>query len=186
MAQTQISTIEIEAKDAIYKQCSGAAIASARVIARISQMKLAPLQRRPDMEHIKVLRESMESEGVRKGDAVHAYIDVADPAWENRDQSETISLLFEMSCRTKLTGDGKVRMSVLPTNIPLRLTNGAHRLYAYCSYLVGRWSDISNVREPLESPLTDCPWAENLGKSPAEILAQDDAFWVVSVEYIRR
>ena len=42
------------------------------------------------------------------------------------------------------------------------------------------------MRPPLNQPPTDQPFAENLGKSAAEILAQDDAWWLVSVDYIHK
>ena len=186
MEQPQISVIELPAKDALYKQCSGAAVAAAWAIVRLSQMNRDEVPRKVDPSHVNALRISMEEEGVRKGEILHGYIDVEDPAWGGRSEAEALALMDAMDSQNKLNGDGKVVVGVLPEDIPIRLSNGTHRLHAYCRYIVDHWDDIKNVRPPLNQPPTDRPFAENLGKSAAEILAQDDAWWLVSVEYIRK
>jgi len=127
----------------------------------------------------------MESEGVRKGEDIHRYIDIQDPAWGDRGQDETISLLDRIDAENKVIGDGRVAIGVLPEDIPLRITNGRHRLTAFCQYLVGHWDDISDHELPLASNPTECPFANGLSKSPAEVLAQEDASWIVKIEYIR-
>jgi len=185
MSQFEISTININARDATYKQCSAAAVATARCIARLSQMKIDIKQRPSTQSHIETLRHSMESQGVRKGDALHVYIDVNDEAWGKRSDAEAIALLDKMKSETKLKGDGNVIMGVLPPGVPLRVSNGQHRLHAYCRYFVDHWKDIESVKPPLNPPPVECPFAEGLSKTPAEILAQDDAYWIVIVEFIR-
>jgi hypothetical protein len=128
----------------------------------------------------------MEIEGVRKGDFIHAYIDVEDKEWGNRGKDETILLLNQLASETRLKGDGEAIIPILPAEFPLRISNGLHRLHAYCMYLVSHWDSISNVRKPLDPPPTGCRFAEGLSKTPAEILAQDEAFWLVNIEYVRK
>jgi hypothetical protein len=148
-------------------------------------MRLDEAQRQVNHDHVHKIRISMQEEEVHKGDVLHGYIDVHDQAW-SRSKEETISLLDELQSVNKLNGDGTVAVGVLPEDIPIRISNGSHRLYAFCAYLVEGWDRIPTIQPPLQSPIIDKPFAEDLGKTPAEILAQDDAWWLVSVEYIRK
>ena len=148
-------------------------------------MKLDEAQRLVDRVHCNVIRTSMQEEGVLKGDIMHGYIDVDDPAW-NRNQGDTIDLFDRLEACNRLTGDGTMTRAVLPNDVPIRISNGSHRLYAFCSHLVEHWDEIQNVKPPLQSRVVDKPFAEDLGKTVAEILAQDDAWWLVSIEYIRK
>ena len=127
----------------------------------------------------------MEEEGVRKGEDLHAYIDIMDPRWGDRSKEDVCSLIQQINGANIVKGDGTVIMSVLPEDIPLRITTGVHRLYAFCSYLVDHWDEIEGENPPLNSPPEDCPFAVGLRKTPAEILAQENACWIVTLEYIR-
>jgi hypothetical protein len=151
-------------------------------------MKPDEAQRQVDREHVNSLRASMEEEGVRKGDVIHGYIDVDDSTWGNRSEADSIALIDKIDDHSKLLHDGRVVVGVLPADIPIRISNGNHRLYAFCKYLAERLdlNQIENAKPPLESPPIGRPFAEGLSRSSAEILAQDDAWWLVSIEYIRR
>jgi hypothetical protein len=180
-----IRKIEINARDGMYRQCSGAAVATARCVVRLSQMKLDLEQRPVSLKHVNSIKNSMDEEGVRRGDAVHAYIDVADEGWGNRSKEDAIELLNALGPQTKPDSCETVLIGVLPKDIHLHLSNGQHRLFAYCQYMVEHWNDIKNVKPALDPPPTNCHFAEGLSKTPAEILAQDMAEWIVNVEYIR-
>jgi hypothetical protein len=149
-------------------------------------MRRDETQRQVDPEHVNALRISMEEEGVRKGDVLHGYIDVDDPAWQGRSQAEILRMIDEIDSCNELKGDGSVIVGVLPADVPIRISNGNHRLHAFCRYIAQHWDRIQNPKPSLEPPPTDRPFAENLSKSAAEILAQDDAWWLVSIEYIRK
>lgn len=184
MSQTQLASIQLSAREALFRQCSGAAVAHARVMVRISQMKLDEAQRHVDHNHARDLKIKMQEDAVHKGDVLHGYIDVHDPAW-SRSRDDTIKLLDDLQSINQINDYGMVAVGVLPQDIPIRISNGSHRLYAFCSYLVEGWHRIKTIRPPLQTPIIDKPFAEDLGKTAAEILAQDDAWWLVSVEYIR-
>ena len=185
MEQPVINTLTMESHEATYKRCSAAAVAFTRAMVHLRQMKPDNIRQRPaQTSHIDTLRTSMNEE-VRKGEDLHAYIDVKDPLWD-RSEAEAISLLKCIDDHNKVEGDGTVVISVLPKDVPLRITTGLHRLHAYCSYLVDNWSSIEHVKPPLNPPPIDCAFAEGLRKSPAKILAQDDASWIVTIEYIRK
>ena len=186
MEQAPISVIELPAKDALYKQCSGATVAATQAIVRLSQMNWDEVPHKVDPSHVNALRISMEEEGVCKGEILHGYIDVEDPAWGGHSEAEVLALMDAMNSQNKLNSDGKVVVGVLPKDILIWLSNGTHCLHAYCRYIVDHWGNIKNVRPPLNQPPTDQPFAKNLGKSAAEILAQDDTWWLVSVEYIHK
>jgi hypothetical protein len=187
MAQHEITTMEIDASHATYKQCSGAAKATARCIVKLSQMKNDVADQRPiHPDHVELLLKSMDDVGVLKGDVVHGTIDVHDPLWGNRSEEEAVKLIKNINAQMVLKGDGKVIMGVLPDGIPVRMLNGQHRFHALCRWIVARWDALPNLRPPLDPPPQDCPWAEGLSKSPAEILAQDEACWVLSLEYTRK
>jgi hypothetical protein len=67
-----IRKIEINARDGMYRQCSGAAVATACCLVRLSQMKLNLEQCPVNLKHVNSIRNSMEEEGVCRGNAVHA------------------------------------------------------------------------------------------------------------------
>lgn len=126
-------------------------------------------------------------EGVRKSEDLHAYIDVKDPLWRGRSEIDGTKLISSIQSTNKVEGDGTITMSILPDNVPLRITTGLHRLRAYCSWIVDHWDDIKAVREPLdEDSVKDCTFAKGLGKSAGQILAQDRACWIVMIEYIHK
>lgn len=179
-----VETVVFDTRDAMYKQFSGAAMAGARGIARLSQMTLNSTQRPLNEDHIKSLRLSMEEE-VRKGEVIHAYIDVEHKDWGTRTEGDVISLLNDMNTKTRLSSFGKVSIGVLPPDIHLQVCNGQHRLHAYCRYMVDHWDEIKHEKPALNPLPTNCSFAQGLAKSPAKILAQDDAYWIVNIEYIR-
>jgi hypothetical protein len=177
----------MESHEATYKRCSAAAVAFTRAMVNLRQMKPDNIRQRPaQRDHIESLRKSMDQDGVRKGEDLHAYIDVEDPLWGDRTQDDAMLLIKAINDQNHVAGDGTVVMSVLPEDVPLRITTGLHRLHAFCSYLVDHWGEIRDVKPPLDPPPTDCAFAEGLRKPAAEILAQDDARWIVTLEYIRR
>lgn len=186
MDQATISSLEIPAREALYKQCSGAAVATTRAIVRLSQMRPDDIQRQVDLTHVNSLRISMQEEGVRKGEVLHGYIDVEDPAWGGRSQDDAIALFKHIESHNKLLSGGRVVVGVLPKDIPIRITNGNHRLYAFSRHLAASLDQTDNANPPLNSPSIDRPFAENLSRSSGEILAHDDAWWLVSIEYIRK
>jgi hypothetical protein len=184
MAQSSISTVEVDPRYGHFKQFSGAGVAFARCQASLSQMRLDTMQRPLDRSHVDGLFRDMENRGANKAHVIHAYIDVSDERTLPSRQ-EIIDILEQMNSVSKPKGGENVTIGVLPKHIQLRVTNGQHRLYAYCKYLVDHWGLIENERPPLDPPPTGCLFAEGLRKSAAEILAQDDACWFVNVEYIR-
>lgn len=181
----QIQTVQMDARYGAYKLFSGTAVTTARALVKIHQMTPDGTQRNPDYVHIQRLKRSMESEGVRKGEDIHGYIDVQNPAWGNRPQDEIISLLRQIDSQNKVNDDGTVVIAVLPEGIPLKITNGCHRLHALCGFLDENWNQILNRKPPLDSTPENCPFANGLSRPSAEILAQDEACWVVRIEYIR-
>ena len=149
-------------------------------------MRLDTTQRPVDYSHVDGIFKDMKKLGVNKARVINVYIDVLDGGTSaSRDQIE--GLFEHMNSLSKPNGGDDIMIGILPDHIRLRVTNGQHRLFAYCKYLVDRWDQIENKRPPLDPPPapTDCLFAEALIKSAAEILAQDDAYWFVNVEYIR-
>ena len=189
MAQTPISSIKLPAREALFKQASGAAIATTRAAVHITQMRLDAEQRQPTPAHIKTIRLAMEEEGVNKGHVIHGYIDVDDPDW-HRSEADTIKMMDEIQSRNKLDGHGSVHVGILPPDVKIQISNGNHRLHAYCRYLAEHWeSCIPNPNAPLKEDdprLNDKPFAQDLVKKPEYILAQDIAWWLVIIEYIRK
>jgi len=186
MAQTSISTVEVHPRYGHFKQFSGAGIASARCQASLSQMRLDATQRPLERRHVDSLLRNMENQGVNKAHVIHAYIDVSNER-TSASTDEIKAILEQMDSISKPKGGENVTIGILPGHIQLRVTNGQHRLHAYCKYLVEHWDRIENERRPLDPPPapTEFPFAEGLRKSAAEILAQDEACWFVNVEYIR-
>ena len=119
MEQAPISVIELPAKDALYKQCSGATVAATQAIVRLSQMNWDEVPHKVDPSHVNALRISMEEEGVCKGKILHGYIDVEDPAWGGHSEAEVLALMDAMNSQNKLNSDGKVVIGVLPKDIPI-------------------------------------------------------------------
>jgi hypothetical protein len=186
MAQTAIPTITMESHEATYKTCSTAAAAFTRALVKMKQMRPDDIRQRPaDRKHIDTLKKSMGEEGARRGQDLHAYLDIKDPLWGDRSYDETMELIKCINAQNRVEG-GTATISVLPEDIPVRITTGLHRLYAYSGYLVENWSTIKNPKPPLESVHKECPFADGLRKPAAEILAQDEASWIVTIEYIRK
>ena len=181
------TTIKMESHKAMYKRCSAAAAAFTQAMVNLWQMKPNNIRQCPaQRNHIVNLRKLMEEEGVCKGEDLHAYIDIEDPLWGDCSKDKAIALLNDISNHNQVTGTGTVIMSVLPEDIPLRITTRLHCLHAYCSYLVDHWSEINEVKPPLDPPPKDCPFAEGLRKSATEILAQDNTCWIMTIKYICR
>jgi hypothetical protein len=99
-------------------------------------------------------------------------------------QEDAIKLLSALGPQTKPNSCETVLIGILPKDIHLHLSNGQHHLFAYCQYMVEHWNSIKNVKPALDPPPTNCHFTEGLSKTPAEILAQDMAEWIVNVEYI--
>lgn len=187
MAQPVIATMRMESHDAMYKKCSAAAIAFTRAMVNLRQMKPDHRQRPTNPKHVEKLKKSMEVEGVRKSEDLYAYIDVDDPLWGARSKAEGMALMHQIEHQNRVEGDGSVIMSILPMDVPLKITTGLHRLHAYCSYIVDNWDKIENVKPPIDpDTIIGCSFAEGLRKPAAEILAQDCACWIVAIEYIRK
>jgi len=149
-------------------------------------MKPDNIRQRPtERKHIDTLKKSMGEDGVRRGQDLHAYIDIKDPLWGDRSHKDTMEMIRCINAQNRVEG-GTATISVLPEDIPVRITTGLHRLYAYSGYLVDHWSTISDPKPPLESVPSECPFANGLRKPAAEILAQDEASWIVTIEYIRK
>ena len=186
MAQTQIDTVEMDTQYAAYKQLSGAAVATTQALVKIQQMKVDATQCPLAHYHMQTLKELMEVKGVCKGKDIHAYIDTWDPAWGSCTQANTILLLNHINAQNTAWGNGKVTIGVLPEDIPLRITNRLHHLHAFCRYLADHWGDIEIHKPPLDSLLMDCSFADDLSKPSTKILAQDNACWIVKIEYIHK
>ena len=116
MEQAPISVIELPAKDALYKQCSGATVAATQAIVRLSQMNWDEVPHKVDPSHVNALRISME-EGVHKHEILHGYIDIEDLAWGGCSKAEVLALMDAMNSQNKLNSDGKVVIGVLPKDI---------------------------------------------------------------------
>ena len=150
-------------------------------------MRLDESQRIVDPVHLREIRLSMEEEGIHKGEVIHGYIDVDDPDWD-LDQADAVQLMDNIQRHNKLTGDGDIDVGWLPKGITIRISNGSHRLYAYCQYLADHWEELfpnPNTTLP-EKEVKDKPFADGLVKGAGDILAQDIAYWLVIVEYIRK
>jgi hypothetical protein len=119
-----IRKIEINARDGMYRQCSGAAVATARCVVRLSQMKLDLEQRPVSLKHVNSIKNSMDEEGVHRGDVVHAYIDVADEGWGNRSKEDAIELLNALGPQTKPDSCETVLIGILPKDIRLHPSQG--------------------------------------------------------------
>lgn len=174
--------MQLLAWDALYKQCSGAAVATTQAIVTLSD---------------EVQWDTMSSwswacqcsQNIYRGGSLQGWC----PPWVHqcrwsgmaRLQSSWGSLNHRWDRFSyKLKGDGRVIVGVLPEDVPIQISNGNHCLHTFCRYIAEHWDCIKNAKPSLEPPLT---WhAENLSKSAAEILAQGDSWWLVSIEYTCR
>ena len=190
MERPQIESIVSPAEEAHYKLHSAAATAYTLALVRLSQMRRDETQRPIGDKHVNDIRRSMQRQGVRKGEHLYGYIDVHDEAWGNRSESDAVALFEDIKSHNKNKGGGLVSVGILPKNIPVRISDGSHRLYAFSRHLVETWDDIQDPKPPLEftkaDRKVDRPFPENLGKSLEEIFAQDTAWWFVRLAYIRK
>ena len=184
MAQPQIATVKMEAQHGAYKQFSGTAITTTQAMVPIQQMKVDSTQHPLNAAHVEALGSSIETEGICRGEDIHAYINTRHLAWGNHMQEQVILLFNELDALNKTLGDGNVEITILPNDIPLRIVNGNHCLHAFCRYFVDHWSEISLLKPPLVSVPMECPFANDLGRPPAEVFAQVDACWIAKIEYI--
>jgi hypothetical protein len=137
-------------------------------------MKLDLEQCPVSLKHVNSIKNSMEEEGVHRGNAVHAYINVADEGWGNRSKEDAIKLLNALGPQTKPDSCETVLIGVLPKDIRLHLSNGQHHLFAYCQYMVEHWNDIKNVKPALDPPP---PTATSLRGYPRPLQKSSPRTW---------